>query len=308
MTDFVSIFWDYYVALLSIASIAGCAVLLWMQGRHRIVVKPGQTPDTSGHVWDEDLREYQNPMPRWWIILFYLTIAFSILYLALFPGLGTQFKGTLDWTSSKEHAADVKAAAAQFGPVIDGYLKQDVATVAGDARARDMGQRLFLNNCAQCHGSDARGSRGFPNLADAEWLYGGTPEAIKASITKGRQGVMPPMGAALGGTDEIADVAHYVLSLSDSAHDTVRAARGRSKFAACGACHGADGKGNAALGAPDLTNKLWLYGGSVATITETITRGRQGAMPAWEGILTEGEIHLLAAYVVSLGPLATAAK
>ena len=308
MTDFVSIFWDYYVALLSIASIAGCAIFLWMQGRHRIVVQPGQTPETSGHVWDEDLREYQNPMPRWWIILFYLTIAFSVLYLALFPGLGTQFKGSLDWTSSKEHAADVKAAAAQFGPLIDGYLKQDVAAVAGDARARDMGQRLFLNNCAQCHGSDARGSRGFPNLTDAEWLYGGTPEAIKTSITKGRQGAMPPMGAAVGSVEDVADVSHYVLSLSDSAHDTVRAARGKSKFAACGACHGADGKGNVTLGAPDLTNKLWLYGGSVATITETISKGRQGAMPAWEGILTEGEIHLLAAYVLSLGPVATASK
>ena len=308
MTDFVSIFWDYYVAVLSIVSIAGCAVLLWTQGRHRIVVQPGKTPDTSGHVWDGDLREYQNPMPRWWVILFYLTIAFSVLYLALFPGLGTQFKGTLDWTSSKEHDADVKAAVAQFGPVIDGYLKQDLATVAGDGRARDMGQRLFLNNCAQCHGSDARGSRGFPNLTDAEWLYGGAPAAIKTSITKGRHGAMPPMGAAVGGPEEVADVAHYVLSLSDSGHDTVRAARGRSKFAACAACHGADGKGNATLGAPDLTNKIWLYGGSVATVSETIVKGRQGAMPAWEGILTEGEIHLLAAYIVSLGPLATAAK
>jgi cytochrome c oxidase cbb3-type subunit 3 len=306
MTDFVSIFWDYYVALLSVISIAGCAVLLWMQGRHRIVVKPGETPDTSGHVWDEDLREYQNPMPRWWIILFYLTIAFSVLYLALYPGLGTQFKGSRNWTSAAEHDADVRAAVAKYGPVIDGFLKQDLAAVAADPRAREMGERLFLNNCAQCHGSDARGSRGVPNLTDNEWLYGSSPEAIKTTITKGRQGAMPPMAQAVGGPEDVADVAHYVLSLSDSAHDSVRAARGKSKFAACGACHGPEGKGNQQLGAPDLTNKLWLYGGSVATITETIAKGRQGAMPAWEGILTEGEIHLLAAYVLSLGPMATA--
>jgi cytochrome c oxidase cbb3-type subunit 3 len=308
MTDFVSIFWDYYVAILSVAGIAGCALLLWIQSRHRVVVKPGQAPETSGHVWDDDLREYQNPMPRWWIILFYLTIAFSVLYLALFPGLGTQYRGMLGWTSAGEHAADVKAAAAKLDPLFDGYLKQDLAAVAADPRARDMGQRLFLNNCAQCHGSDGRGSRGFPNLTDSEWLYGGTPEAIKTSIAKGRQGVMPPMGEAVGGAEGVADVAHYVLSLSDSAHDTVRAARGKSKFAACAACHGADGKGNPALGAPDLTNKIWLYGGSVATVSDTITRGRQGAMPAWEGILSEGEIHLVSAYVLSLGAMSTAAR
>jgi len=176
----------------------------------------------------------------------------------------------------------------------------DVAAVAADERGRQMGARIFQNNCAQCHGSDGRGSRGFPNLTDGEWQWGGAPEAIKTTIVEGRKAAMPPMAAAVGGAADVEDVAHYVLSLSGSAHDSVRAARGRDKFAACAACHGADGKGNPALGSVDLTNKTWLYGGTVATISETITKGRSGVMPAWKGLLSEAEIHLVAAYVYGL--------
>jgi cytochrome c oxidase cbb3-type subunit 3 len=259
-------------------------------------------------VWDGDLREYHNPMPRWWIILFYVTIVFSVVYLVLFPGLGTQYKGTLKWSSTGQFDREMTQAEAVYGPIMNAYLSQDLTKVAGDPRAVQMGERIFLNNCAQCHGSDARGSRGFPNLTDAEWMYGGTPEAIKASITGGRQGVMPPFADAVGGAEGVADVAHYVLSLSDSAHDSVRAARGKEKFAVCAACHGMDGKGNQQVGAPDLTNKIWLYGGSVATISEGVTKGRQGVMPAWKGILSDGEIHLVAAYIYSLGGKSTVAQ
>ncbi|HXF46580.1 MAG TPA: cytochrome-c oxidase, cbb3-type subunit III, partial [Burkholderiaceae bacterium] len=276
MSDFYSVFWDYYVAIISVASVIGCAVFLKVQSRRRVVVAPGQQPETTGHVWDGDLREFHNPMPRWWIVLFYLTVLFSIVYLILYPGLGTQFKGLLKWTSTGQHAEEVKRADAKYGPLFAAYLQQPIEKVAADPRARQMGERIFLNNCAQCHGSDARGARGFPNLADSEWLWGGTPEAIVKSITEGRQGMMPPMAAAVGSAEDVADVAHYVLSLSNSAHDSVRAVRGKAKFAACAACHGADGKGNPQVGAPDLTNRLWTYGGSTATIAETITRGRQG--------------------------------
>lgn len=300
MSDFYSVFWDYYVAILTIVSIVACAWLLWSQGRRRVTIVQGGQPDTTGHVWDGDLREYQNPMPRWWILLFYITIVFSIIYLVLFPGLGTQFKGVLGWSQEKQHADEVKAANAKYGPIFAGYRSQPLEKVALDARARQMGERIFLNNCAQCHGSDARGSRGFPNLADGDWLYGGTPDAIKTSITDGRQGAMPPMAAAIGSNDDVIDVANYVLSLSESAHDSARAARGREKFAACGACHGADGKGNQQLGAPNLTDKTWLYGGSVATIVETISKGRGGVMPAHKGVLTDAEVHVVAAYVYSL--------
>jgi len=300
MSDFTSIFWDYYVAILTAVSIVGCAVFLKMQSKRRVVAAPGQEPDTTGHLWDGDLREYHNPMPRWWIGLFYITIIFAVVYLILFPGLGTQYKGTLKWTSYQQPADEMKRAEAVYGPLFAGFLQKPIEQVAADPRGRQMGERIFLNNCAQCHGSDARGSKGFPNLADNEWMYGGTPEAIQTTITNGRNGAMPPMAAAVGGPEDVADVAHYVLSLSESAHDSVRAARGKAKFAVCAACHGPDAKGNQQLGAPDLTNKTWLYGGSVAVITETVTKGRQGAMPAWKGILSDAEIHLVAAYVYSL--------
>jgi cytochrome c oxidase cbb3-type subunit 3 len=301
MSDFYSVFWDYYVAIITAVSVIGCGVFLWMQSKRRVKLVEGQEPETTGHVWDGDLREFHNPMPRWWIWLFYITVVFSIVYLVLYPGLGTQYKGALGWSQEKQHADEVKAADARFGPVLAAFLQQPVEQVAADARGRQIGERIFQNNCAQCHGITAQGSRGFPNLTDSEWQWGGTADAIKTTIVSGRQAAMPPMAAAVGSADDVTDVAHYVLSLSDSAHDPVRAARGKAKFAACAACHGAEGKGNPALGAPDLTNKIWNYGGSVSAITETITKGRQGVMPAWKGILSEAEIHLVSAYVYSLG-------
>jgi cytochrome c oxidase cbb3-type subunit III len=307
MTDFTSIFWDYYIALITIVSVVGCGVFLWSQSKVRVKVGTQADPDTTGHVWDGDLQEFHNPLPRWWMWLFYITVVFSVIYLILFPGLGTKFGGVLGWTSSGQHAAEIKAAEAKFGPILAQYQAMPIEKLAGEARAQQMGERIFLNNCAQCHGSDARGTRGFPSLADAEWLWGGTAEAIQTSVVAGRKAAMPPMAAAVGGPEDVADVAHYVLSLSNSAHDSVRAARGQGKFAACAACHGAEAKGNPALGAPDLTNKIWLYGGSVAAITETITQGRGGVMPAFKGILSDAELHLVTGYVYGLGKSGAAA-
>jgi cytochrome c oxidase cbb3-type subunit 3 len=300
MSDFANPFWDYYIAILTLASVIACGVFLWSQSKRRVKVGTGADPDTTGHVWDGDLQEFHNPLPRWWMWLFHITVVFSLVYLVLYPGLGTQFKGVLNWTSSGQHELEIKAAEARYGPLFDSFLKMDLAAVAADERGRQMGGRIFQNNCAQCHGADGRGSRGFPNLTDGEWQWGGSPEAIVTSITDGRTAAMPPMAAAVGGPESVTDVANYVLSLSGSAHDSVRAARGKEKFAACAACHGPEGKGNPALGAPDLSNKLWLYGGTASTIAETVTKGRGGVMPAWKGLLTESEIHLVAAYVYGL--------
>ncbi len=311
MADFINGFWSIYVTVLTILSIAGCALLLWSQSKVKIPVpKDGKRVETTGHSWDEGLEELNNPMPRWWMWKFYITIVFGIAYLALYPGLGT-FAGKLGWTSTGEYQKELAAADAEVGPMFEKFKATDLKAVAVDPKAQAMGERLFLTYCAQCHGSDARGNKGYPNLTDGDWLYGGEPDVVKTTIMKGRHGQMPPMGAAVGGEKEIENVAHYVLSLSNSTHDPIKAAFGKEKFGACAACHGADGKGNQAVGAPNLTDKTWLYGGSVATISETIRNGRNNQMPAFEEFLGEGKVHLLAAYVWGLSnkaPAATAAN
>ncbi|WP_420474952.1 cytochrome-c oxidase, cbb3-type subunit III [Noviherbaspirillum sp. ST9] len=299
MADFTSEFWSIYVALLTILGIAGCALLLWQQSRVKIVVEAGKEADTTGHSWDEGLSELNNPMPRWWMWLFYITIVFGVVYLVLYPGLGS-FKGKLGWESRGEYQEELKKADADYGPIFAKYQAQDLKTVAADPQAHAMGERLFLTYCAQCHGSDARGNKGFPNLTDKDWLYGGDPEVIKTTIMNGRNGMMPPMGAAVGGDKEVEAVAHYVLSLSGSTADPIKASFGKEKFAACAACHGPTGQGNPAMGAPNLTDKTWLYGGGAETIMETIRKGRTGTMPAFNEFLGEGKVHLLAAYVWSL--------
>lgn len=296
MSDFTSDFWSYYVAVITVVSILACAVLLWTMSSKRV---PGQKTEVMGHVWDGDLEEYNNPLPNWWRWLFYITIVFSLAYLVVYPGLGS-FPGTFKWTSTGQYQTEQARAAERFGPLFDRYAAMDIPTVAADPQAREIGQRLFLNYCAQCHASDARGSRGYPNLADGDWLWGGDPATVKASIVNGRNGVMPPFGAILG--DEGArDAAHYVLSLSGLTHDGLRAARGRELYAAnCAACHGVEGKGNPALGAPNLTDKTWLYGGGETSIAETIRKGRNNHMPAWGEFLGDAKAHVLAAYVWGL--------
>jgi cytochrome c oxidase cbb3-type subunit 3 len=296
MSDFTSDFWSIYIALITIVSIIACCVLLFSFGS----TTTGGQGETTGHVWDEDLQERNNPLPRWWMWLFVITIVFSLIYLVLYPGLGT-YAGTFGWSSKGQYDAEQKVAAAQYGPIFDKYLKQDLQAVAADPEARAIGQRLFLNYCAQCHGSDAGGSKGFPNLRDGDWLYGGDPKAIQASIADGRNGVMPPLGAAVGGEEGARDVAHYVLSLSKRTHDELRASRGKAKFeSVCAACHTPAGTGNPALGAPNLTDGIWLWGGSEVAILETINKGRINQMPAHKQFLDDGKIHLLAAYVYGL--------
>jgi cytochrome c oxidase cbb3-type subunit 3 len=308
MSDFTSDFWSLYVAGLTLISILACGVLLFVMGRMR--VKPpvqqesGASRDTTGHVWDEDLVEYNNPLPRWWMWLFYITIVFSLIYLAFYPGLG-KLPGVFGWTSAGAYANEVRAADEHVKPLYAKYLELDVKQVATDAQAHAMGERLFLTHCAQCHGSDAGGGKGFPDLRDSDWLYGGEPQAIKDSITNGRNGMMPPFAAVLG-AEGVKNVASYVRSLSGLPADGLRAQLGKPLFAQnCAACHGLDGKGNQAVGAPNLTDRIWLYGSSEATIVETISKGRGSIsavsrMPSHKEDLDEGKIHLLTAYVWGL--------
>ncbi len=295
MSDFVSGFWNMYVVVIVLGSIFACALLLYIQGKAKFT--PGKT---MGHVWDETLEEYNNPMPKWWSWLFVFTVIFGLAYLALYPGLGS-FKGLLGWTSVGQYKIERERMDAVVNPLYAKYSAMDLQAVAGDKQAMDMGRRLYQTYCMQCHGADARGAKGFPNLADGDWLYGGEPAQIVQSIAEGRMGVMP--AHAQLGADSIKDLANYVRSLSGLPNDSVRAAKGKEAFASagCSGCHGADGKGMAAIGAPNLTDKVWLYGSSEATIIETITNGRQNKMPAWKEFLGDPKVHLLAAYVLSLG-------
>jgi cytochrome c oxidase cbb3-type subunit 3 len=297
VSDFVSEFWSYYVAVITLASILACTVLLWKLSTKRLPA--GKQADVMGHVWDENLEEYNNPLPRWWMWLFYITLAFGLVYLILYPGLGS-FKGVLDWSSHAAYDQEQGKARDKYQPLYTKYAAMDLPALAADAQARDLGQRLFLNNCAQCHASDGRGARGFPNLTDNDWLYGGDPKSIEATITGGRSGVMPPWGKALG-EQSVKDVAHYVMQLSGRTHDGLRAHRGKEIFQTnCVACHGPEGKGNPALGAPNLTDDIWLYGGGESSLIESIGNGRNGVMPPWGDFLGAEKVHLVAGYVYSL--------
>jgi len=302
MSDFDSGFWSIYVAGLTFVSILACVLLLWITARKKVAA---DGDNTTGHVWDGDLREMNNPMPRWWMWLFVLTIIFGMLYLVAYPGLGS-YEGELRWTQRGEYDAEVEKAKKELAPLYSQFAARKAEELAGDPHAMAIGERLFMNNCAQCHGSDARGSKGFPNLADKDWLFGGTPEKITETITGGRHGQMPPMAAAIGTSDDVKNVAHYVLSLSNNPHDSLRSQLGKSKFTACAACHGIDGKGNVALGAPNLTDDIWLHGWGEQAIIAMINGGKSSNMPGQAGKLTEAQIQLLGAYVWGLSNKAPA--
>jgi cytochrome c oxidase cbb3-type subunit 3 len=296
MSQFTSGFWDLYITVITIVSIVACGALLLAQSKRRV---SGGTTETTGHTWDEDLGEYNNPLPRWWMWLFWITIVFGFVYLALYPGLGS-YAGIWQWTQVGQLEQETSRHQAQFGPIYDRYAKMEVAALVKEPAALAIGQKLFLNNCAQCHASDGAGSSGFPNLTDLEWLWGGTPEAIRTSIAEGRLGIMPPWGTVLG-EQGVKDAAHYVMSLSGMPADSIRVARGKELFAkTCSACHGPEGKGNIAMGAPDLTDKVWLHGSSEPQIMQTIAKGRTDQMPAHKDLLSPSRIHLLTAYVYSL--------
>ncbi len=298
-TMFTSQFWEWYIIILTLGGILACFALIFWLGRGHS--KSDEKVETMGHVWDETLEEYNNPLPRWWLNMFYFTLWFSIIYLILYPGLGS-FAGILGWTELKQYQQEMDAAETRYGPIYAKYAKEPIAGLAENPDAVILGHRLYMTYCTVCHGSDARGGPGFPNLRDDDWLYGGTPDAIKTTIMNGRQGTMPSAKQnGLKSDNEINQVAQYVRSLSGEQHDQAAATEGQKIFGrVCFACHGMDGKGMQALGAPNLTDKIWLYGGSEATIKKTITKGRQGKMPAHGEFLGEAKVHLLATYVYSL--------
>jgi cytochrome c oxidase cbb3-type subunit 3 len=301
MSDFVSDFWSIWITAIVVAGFVGLTLLLFTQSK--TTVKKGEQVETMGHVWDGDLEEYNHPLPRWWMLMFYITLIFGACYLVLYPGLG-KWQGIRGWTSVGQYKEERAQAEAKYQPLYDSYLKQDLKTVAADPKAQEMGKRLFQTYCVQCHGSDARGAKGFPNLVSHDWLWGGDPKTIETTILNGRHGQMPAWGTVLG-EEKVKDVANYVMSLSvqKKKFDAERAARGKETFTTiCAACHGPDGKGNQQLGAPNLTHPSgnWLYGGTEKTIIETITNGRNNQMPAWKDFLGDAKVHLLAAYVWGL--------
>ena len=296
MSDFTSNFWSVFVAGVTVISIIACLILLVITARKKVA---STADNTTGHVWDEDLTEMNNPMPRWWMWLFVITIVFGFLYLAMYPGLG-KFSGQLGWSQVGEYKREMDKGNAEIEPVYARFASMKPEEIAADAQAMAIGERLFMNNCAQCHGSDARGGKSFPNLTDGDWLYGGSPETIRETLHQGRMGMMPPMGDAVGSAENVRTLAHYVMSLSNSPHDSLRANLGKEHFAACAACHGPDGKGNQALGAPNLTDDIWLHGWGEAAITTMINQGKTNQMPAQAGKLTEAQLGVLTAYVWGL--------
>ena len=294
---FTSNFWNIWVIALTVINILACWWLISWASKKRS--DEAEVGDVTGHKWDETLEEYNNPLPRWWLWLFHITLIFSIVYLILYPGLGT-FRGVLNWTHQGAYAKEMQAADELYNPLFAKYAAIPIPELARDVEAVKIGQRLFVNYCATCHGSDAGGGPGFPNLNDKAWLYGGDPEIIEASILDGRKGVMPAWEQVLkeSGVDE---VAAYVMTLSGREADATKAEAGKTHFATyCAACHGADGAGNHALGAPALNDRSWLYGASAGVIRQTIAKGRNGHMPAHRDFLGEDKVHLLATYIYSL--------
>lgn len=291
-------FWHWYVIIITIGTILACLWLLrWTKGISNR--DENNRTGSTGHVWDEDLVELNNPLPRWWLQLFYITIAFAFIYLALFGGFGN-YTGVLDWSQEAQYEAEMKAATKTQEAIFARYREMNPDALIADAEANATGRRLFANSCAMCHGSDARGARGFPNLTDGAWLYGDSFDTVLQSITNGRNGMMPVMVSGLE-DDAVKDLLAYVLSLSGTTADAAMAARGETHFSAlCVACHGVGGTGNQVLGAPGLNDDVWLYGGEPETIMETITQGRNGSMPAHKGLLSEDRRRLITAYVLSL--------
>lgn len=295
MSDFTSEFWSWFIIAIVVGGIIWLFYLL--MGTNKAETEEGVP---TGHVWDENLEELNNPLPRWWLWMFYITIVFSIVYLILYPGMGS-FKGILNWTQVGEYEAEVTEADDKFGPIFAQFEQTPIPELAKDEAAINAGERLFVSYCAVCHGSDARGASGFPNLRDNDWLYGGAPEQIEVSIMNGRTGVMPAWEGPLGGAEGVEKVANYVMSLAGRDVDAASAEAGKEKFdMLCAGCHMPDGTGNQALGAPNLTNNIWLYGGSPRMIKETIAKGRNGRMPAHSEFLGKAKSHILAAYVYSL--------
>ncbi|MEO8065020.1 MAG: cytochrome-c oxidase, cbb3-type subunit III [Pseudomonadota bacterium] len=286
-----------FIIVLTFANIAGALWLLWWT--RRSPADSSGSAHTTGHVWDTDLQELNNPLPRWWLWLFIISVAFGGVYLTLYPGLGS-YAGALNWTSRSEHDAQAAANAQRIEHTLAPFAPREVRDLMTDPVALTVGRNLFLNNCAACHGSDGGGAPGFPNLTDNDWLWGGDPDTVVATIANGRMGVMPAWGDALGASG-VEDVLDYVYSLRGITLTAGNARAGKAKFAElCAACHGDDGRGKQSMGTPNLVDPIWLHGGALSTVRDSIQKGRGGTMPAHQARLGETRVKLLAAYVLSL--------
>ncbi len=297
MADFFNQGWSWFIAIISLVGIVGYGLVAFITIKHQ--KSSGDHTETTGHVWDGNLAEYDTPIPKWWMGMLLLSIVFSLVYLLLYPGLGS-FKGLLGWSQTEQYNQEVDKADQLYSPLFSQFSGQDLVTLAKDEKALKTGKRLYQTNCAVCHGSDARGAKSFPNLRDAEWLYGGDAETIKASILNGRNGVMPGWDQVLGENGSRA-VAEYVLSFTREPANPRMLEDGKKNYdQLCVSCHGVNGEGNQALGAPNLTDDVWLYGDSYQAVIESIRNGRNGIMPAHDKILGEDKVHILAAYIYSL--------
>ena len=308
----MSTFWSWYVSVLTIGTLLA---LLWLVFATRKGEKKGTTDQTMGHAFD-GIEEYDNPLPKWWFMLFIGTIIFAVAYLALYPGLGN-WKGVLPgyeggWTQVKQWQKEVDKADAQYGPIYAKYAAMPIAEVAKDEQALKMGGRLFSTYCSICHGSDAKGAVGFPNLSDSNWRWGGEPDTIKTTILHGRMAIMPGWGSSIGdgGVENVSACVRSSLAglpLPEGSNADLQA--GQTIFNSnCMACHGPQGKGMPMMGAPDLTHPAgWIYGSSLAQLQQTIRYGRNGQMPAQDAYLGNDKVHLLAAYVFSLSQQASQA-
>jgi cytochrome c oxidase cbb3-type subunit 3 len=291
--------WSLYVIVLTVVNILACVWLLrWTMKPKSANEKIGGGADT-GHTWDGDLREYNNPLPKWWLWLFYITVVFGLVYFVLYPGLGT-FKGIKGWSQASQWEQENAAAEAKVAAYLAPFASMTVPELATNPQAMATANNLFQNNCAQCHGADGGGARGFPNLANSDWQWGGDPDSIVQTIANGRNAAMTPWGEILG-AEGVEQVVAYVRQLSGQEHDAALASAGATQFATfCVACHGADGKGMTAVGAPNLTDDVWLYAGDVDTLRETVMKGRMGQMPAFQDKLGDERVRLLAAYVLRM--------
>jgi cytochrome c oxidase cbb3-type subunit 3 len=292
----ISSFFNWWVVVITLGNIFACYWLIKWTMKSR----PNETAsgESTGHAWD-GVEELNNPLPKWWLWLFYITIVFALGYLVLYPGLGN-FKGTLGWSSGGQYNEEVTASDEKYGPIFTAFSRSSIPELTKDVNAMKAGERLFSNYCSQCHGADAKGNTGYPNLTDNDWLYGGEAENILTTILAGRNGVMPAFGAALD-EKSLENVVNYVQSLSGRPVDAASAEAGKTTFMTmCAACHGVDGKGNKFIGAPNLTDSTWLYGGSAGSIRKTLLNGRAGKMPAFKEFLGEDKVHVLASYIYSL--------
>ncbi len=296
MSDFTTPIVDWFIIIGTILSIAGC---FWLVFANNVKKQEGEVKPT-GHIWDENLEEFDNPLPKWWYYMFLITLVFGVVYLALYPGLGS-FTGLLAWPQLNQYEAESEAYDASYASLYSGYAATPIEELAGNADAMKTGERIYASYCTVCHGSDARGTTNFPDLTDNDWLWGGSAEQIKATIMNGRTGNMPARGGLPLTDEEIENVADYVLTLSGREVDATAAGKGKEVFGKiCMACHLPTGTGNQALGAANLTDNTWIYGSTRDDIVKTIKDGQTGIMPAHGEFLGEDKVHLLSAYIYSL--------